>query len=163
RGRSPVGRDRAVPAAGAPDRDRPLHDRRDPPGPGCPHDRADAGDQRLPQRGARRGPHRASARRRRRPGHRPDRVRGDDVKSRAPALPPPPPLAPAPAAAVAPPEPPHTLAGSLQLDYLVVPTNLNANQDTFDGMTAELSLKYSVDFTSNAAASVKVCFACHGF
>ncbi len=66
-------------------------------------------------------------------------------------------------AAVAHAESHHTLAGSLQLDYLVVPTNLNANQDTFDGMTAELSLKYSVDFTSNAAASVKVCFACHGF
>src|SRR6185295_4190504 len=57
----------------------------------------------------------------------------------------------------------HTVAGSLQLDYLVVPTNIDANKDTFDGMTAELSLKYSVDFTSNAAASVKVCFACHGF
>jgi hypothetical protein len=67
----------------------------------------------------------------------------------------------APAAARA--ESHHTLAGSLQLDYLVVPTNLNAREDTFDGMTAELSLKYSVDFTSNAAASVKVCFACHGF
>ena len=72
-------------------------------------------------------------------------------------------LAVAAAPAVARAETHHTLAGSLQLDYLVVPTNLNANQDTFDGMTAELSLKYSVDFTSNAAASVKVCFACHGF
>ena len=72
-------------------------------------------------------------------------------------------LAVAAAAAVARAESHHTLAGSLQLDYLVVPTNIDANQDTFDGMTAELSLKYSVDFTSNAAASVKVCFACHGF
>ncbi|HEX3766191.1 MAG TPA: hypothetical protein VHW23_46170 [Kofleriaceae bacterium] len=57
----------------------------------------------------------------------------------------------------------HTLAGSLQLDYLVVPTNPSIRVDTFDGMTAELSLKYSVDFTRNASASVKVCFACHGF
>jgi hypothetical protein len=72
-------------------------------------------------------------------------------------------LAVAATAAVVRAETHHTLAGSLQLDYLVVPTNLDANQDTFDGMTAELSLKYSVDFTSNAAASVKVCFACHGF
>jgi hypothetical protein len=72
-------------------------------------------------------------------------------------------LAVAAAAAVARAETHHTLAGSLQLDYLVVPTNPNAHLDTFDGMTAELSLKYSVDFTSNAAASVKVCFACHGF
>jgi hypothetical protein len=72
-------------------------------------------------------------------------------------------LAVAAAAAVARAETHHTLAGSLQLDYLVVPTNIDANKDTFDGMTAELSLKYSVDFTSNAAASVKVCFACHGF
>ena len=45
----------------------------------------------------------------------------------------------------------------------MVPTNPNIRLSTFDGMTAELSLKYSVDFTSNAAASVKVCFACHGF
>src|SRR4051812_32981080 len=30
-------------------------------------------------------------------------------------------------------------------------------------MTVELSLKMSIDFTSNASASVKVCFACHGF
>src|SRR5262249_43345717 len=140
RGRSPVGRDRAVPAAGAPDRDRALHDRRDPPGPGRPHDRADAGDQRLPQRGARRGPHPGGARRRRRPGHGPDRVRGEDVKLRA-ALVISTALAVATTAVVARAEPHHTFAGSLQLDYLVVPTNLNANQDTFDGMTAELSLK----------------------
>jgi hypothetical protein len=72
-------------------------------------------------------------------------------------------LALATAAAVARAETHHTLAGSLQLDYLVVPTNLTNHADTFDGMTAELSLKYSVDFTGNAAASVKVCFACHGF
>jgi hypothetical protein len=57
----------------------------------------------------------------------------------------------------------HTIAGSLQLDYLVVPTDLHARTSTLDGMTAELSLKFSVDFTSNASASIKVCFACHGF
>jgi hypothetical protein len=57
----------------------------------------------------------------------------------------------------------HTIAGSLQLDYLMVPTDRHARTTTLDGMTAELSLKFSVDFTSNASASIKVCFACHGF
>ena len=57
----------------------------------------------------------------------------------------------------------RTIAGSLQLDYLVVPTDPQARLTTLDGMTAELSLKLSVDFTSNASASVKLCFACHGF
>jgi hypothetical protein len=45
----------------------------------------------------------------------------------------------------------------------VVPTNPHARTTTLDGMTAELSLKLGVDFTANASASVKVCFACHGF
>jgi len=57
----------------------------------------------------------------------------------------------------------RTIAGSLQLDYLAVPTDRHASATSFDGMTAELSLKMSIDFTSNASASVKVCFACHGF
>jgi hypothetical protein len=57
----------------------------------------------------------------------------------------------------------RTIAGSLQLDYLIVPTDPHARLTTLDGMTAELSLKFSIDFTSNASASVKVCFACHGF
>lgn len=67
------------------------------------------------------------------------------------------------AAAIAHAETHRTIAGSLQLDYLAVPTDLHANAKSFDGMTAELSLKMSIDFTSNASASVKVCFACHGF
>ena len=66
-------------------------------------------------------------------------------------------------AAVASAETRRTIAGSLQLDYLVVPTNSNIHTSTFDGMTAELSLKMSIDFSSNASASVKMCFACHGF
>ena len=57
----------------------------------------------------------------------------------------------------------RTIAGSVQLDYLAVPTSADARTFTLDGMTAELSLKMSIDFTSIAAASVKVCFACHGF
>jgi hypothetical protein len=66
-------------------------------------------------------------------------------------------------AAIAHAETQRTIAGSLQLDYLAVPTDLHASAKSFDGMTAELSLKMSIDFTSNASASVKVCFACHGF
>jgi len=67
------------------------------------------------------------------------------------------------AAAIARAESHRTIAGSLQLDYLVVPTDPHSRMSTLDGMTAELSLKLSVDFTANASASVKVCFACHGF
>jgi len=57
----------------------------------------------------------------------------------------------------------RTIAGSLQLDYLAVPTNSHIRATTLDGTTAELSLKMSVDFTASASASVKVCFSCHGF
>ena len=72
-------------------------------------------------------------------------------------------LAVAAAAALARAESHRTIAGSLQLDFLVVPTDPHIRATTLDGMTAELSLKLSVDFTANASASVKVCFACHGF
>ncbi|HSR96708.1 MAG TPA: hypothetical protein VLM79_06630 [Kofleriaceae bacterium] len=67
------------------------------------------------------------------------------------------------AAATANAETHRTIAGSLQLDYLAVPTSTSARTFTLDGMTAELSLKMSIDFTSIASTSVKVCFACHGF
>jgi opacity protein-like surface antigen len=66
-------------------------------------------------------------------------------------------------AAAASAEPPRTIAGSVQLDYLAVPTDVDIHTTTFDGMTAELSLKMSVDFSTNASVSVKLCFACHGF
>jgi hypothetical protein len=57
----------------------------------------------------------------------------------------------------------RTFAGSIQLDYLAVPTEHPARRFTLDGATIELSLKLSVDLSANASASVKVCFACHGF
>jgi hypothetical protein len=57
----------------------------------------------------------------------------------------------------------RTFAGSLQLDYLAVPTTHPARDLTFDGATVELSLKLSVDVTDNVTANVKVCYACHGF
>ena len=67
--------------------------------------------------------------------------------------------APAPARA----EPQRSLAGSLQLDYLAVPTETTPRAYTLDGATVELSLKMSVDFSKDASATVKLCFACHGF
>jgi hypothetical protein len=56
-----------------------------------------------------------------------------------------------------------TFTGSVQLDYLAVPTNAHARDTTLDGATVELSLKMTKDFSKNVSASVKVCFACHGF
>jgi len=57
----------------------------------------------------------------------------------------------------------RTFAGSVQLDYLAVPTERPSRGFTLDGATVELSLKLSVDLTKSTSASVKVCFACHGF
>jgi hypothetical protein len=57
----------------------------------------------------------------------------------------------------------RTFAGSIQLDYLGVPTEHPARELTLDGATIELSLKLSVDLSPSASASVKVCFSCHGF
>jgi hypothetical protein len=54
-------------------------------------------------------------------------------------------------------------AGSVQLDYLAVPTEPVATDLALDGATAELSLKVAVDFSRSLSSSVKVCFACHGF
>ena len=57
----------------------------------------------------------------------------------------------------------RTFAGSLQLDYLAVPTDSHPRDTTLDGGTVELSLKLTQDFSKDVSASVKVCFACHGF
>lgn len=57
----------------------------------------------------------------------------------------------------------RTFAGSIQLDYLAVPTERPARPLTLDGATIELSLKLSVDISERASASIKVCFSCHGF
>lgn len=54
------------------------------------------------------------------------------------------------------------LAGSAQLDYLLVPTQMQARDITFDGFTTELSLKLAVDINEHLSASVKVCSSCHG-
>jgi hypothetical protein len=57
----------------------------------------------------------------------------------------------------------YQFAGSVQLDYLAVPTEPASRATTLDGTTIELSLKLAMDFTPNASATVKTCFACHGF
>jgi hypothetical protein len=56
----------------------------------------------------------------------------------------------------------HNFAGSVQIDYLAVPTDEFAAEQAFDGATVELSLKLAVDFGDRVSASVKVCVACHG-
>ena len=56
----------------------------------------------------------------------------------------------------------RSLAGSIQLDYLAVPTSPRARQRALDGATLELSLKLAVDLGKNATANVKLCYACHG-
>lgn len=54
-------------------------------------------------------------------------------------------------------------AGSVQLDYLLVPTDDSARDFTFDGFTTELSLKLSADVSDHIAVQVKTCYGCHGF
>ncbi len=84
-----------------------------------------------------------------------------------------PPAEPAPAAAVvAEPEPEpervdkpkltRNFAGSIQLDYMAVPSEETGRKVALDGATAEVSLKLAMDFTSKISANVKVCVACHG-
>jgi len=54
-------------------------------------------------------------------------------------------------------------AGSVQLDYLLVPTDSLARDFVFDGFTTELSLKISADINEHISAQVKTCYGCHGF
>ncbi|HTM22517.1 MAG TPA: hypothetical protein VL172_18475 [Kofleriaceae bacterium] len=58
--------------------------------------------------------------------------------------------------------PQRSFAGSVQLDYLGVPTEKVARQQALDGATVELSLKLAMDFGNDTSAAVKVCVACHG-
>jgi hypothetical protein len=57
----------------------------------------------------------------------------------------------------------RNFAGSVQLDYMAVPTEERGRDIGLDGATVEASLKLAMDFSSNISASVKVCVACHGF
>jgi hypothetical protein len=56
----------------------------------------------------------------------------------------------------------RNFAGSVQLDYLAVPTERLARESTFDGATVELSLRLTTDFGDKVSSNVKVCVACHG-
>ncbi|MBP6633931.1 MAG: hypothetical protein KBG28_23835 [Kofleriaceae bacterium] len=58
--------------------------------------------------------------------------------------------------------PVRKLAGSMQIDYLRVPTDRAARAVVLDGTTVELSLKLTVDVSERVGANVKVCVACHG-
>ncbi|HET9623925.1 MAG TPA: hypothetical protein VFP84_21280 [Kofleriaceae bacterium] len=58
----------------------------------------------------------------------------------------------------------RNFAGSIQLDYLAVPTeDVARNIGAFDAATVEASLKVTQDFGDNLSASVKLCYGCHGF
>jgi len=57
----------------------------------------------------------------------------------------------------------RNFAGSLQVDYLLAPTELEARDSAFDGFTTELALKLAVDFNDAVSSNVKVCYGCHGF
>jgi hypothetical protein len=56
----------------------------------------------------------------------------------------------------------RNFAGSIQLDYMAVPSEKTGRQVGLDGATAEVSLKLAMDFTSKISANVKMCVACHG-
>lgn len=56
----------------------------------------------------------------------------------------------------------RNFAGSVQLDYLAVPTEDVGRDLGIDGATVELSLKLAVDFNDEVSSNVKVCVACHG-
>lgn len=56
----------------------------------------------------------------------------------------------------------RNFAGSIQLDYMAVPSRERGRDISLDGATAEVSLKLAMDFTKRISANVKVCVACHG-
>jgi hypothetical protein len=57
----------------------------------------------------------------------------------------------------------RNFAGSIQLDYMAIPTENTGRRIAFDGGTVEVSLKIAMDFSSRISSNVKVCIACHGF
>jgi hypothetical protein len=57
----------------------------------------------------------------------------------------------------------RNFAGSIQLDAMYIPSRETGREIALDGATAEVSLKVTTDFSSTMSASVKACFACHGF
>lgn len=57
----------------------------------------------------------------------------------------------------------RNFAGSVQLDYMAIPTESKGRALGLDGATAEASLKIAIDFNGKISANVKACIACHGF
>jgi hypothetical protein len=62
----------------------------------------------------------------------------------------------------------RNFAGSAQLDYHFVPSDVRASGapgpgTTFQGFTLEAAAKVAVDVSEHLSANVKVCFGCHGF
>lgn len=56
----------------------------------------------------------------------------------------------------------RNFAGSVQLDYMAVPSEKLPREQALDGATVELSLKLAMDFGEHVSSNVKVCVACHG-
>jgi hypothetical protein len=56
----------------------------------------------------------------------------------------------------------RNFAGSIQLDYMAVPSDSVGRRIALDGATAEVSLKVTQDFGDRMSASIKLCVACHG-
>jgi hypothetical protein len=54
------------------------------------------------------------------------------------------------------------LAGSVQLNYMAIPTEKVGRDQALDGATVELSLKLTMDYGDHVSSNVKVCVACHG-
>jgi len=56
----------------------------------------------------------------------------------------------------------RNFAGSIQLDYMAIPTESVGRDIALDAATAEVSLKVTQDFGDRLTASVKLCVGCHG-
>ena len=56
----------------------------------------------------------------------------------------------------------RNFAGSIQLDYMAIPSESIGRKIALDSATAEASLKVTQDFGDRMSASVKLCIACHG-
>lgn len=56
----------------------------------------------------------------------------------------------------------RNFAGSVQLDYLAIPTKRIGRDIALDGATAELSIKLVADLGHNVSSSAKLCYGCHG-
>ncbi|MEJ7597409.1 MAG: hypothetical protein WKG01_05820 [Kofleriaceae bacterium] len=57
----------------------------------------------------------------------------------------------------------RNFAGSIQLNYMAIPSETTGRRIALDGATAEASLRIAMEFNSRISTNVKVCVACHGF